>query len=148
MPQLVAELILHWRNLLRVAIGGADALVEFSPEQRALLAQQAKRSDQTAMMRAITLLCEAENELRWNTQQRLLLELYSLRIMSEEAPVAAQSSTALPARDRGTALPSRASGANDPARESGAALPSRVFGSSDPAREAPCTSAALRQPRR
>jgi len=85
-PQMVAELVLHWRNLLRVAIGGAEVLVELAPDQRAQLAQQAKQLDQSTIMRAITLLCEAENELRWNTQQRLLLELYSLRIMSDEAP--------------------------------------------------------------
>ncbi len=97
MPQLVAELILHWRNLLRVAIGGAEALVELAPEQRARLAGQARCFNQSAIMRAITLLCEAENELRWNTQQRLLLELYSLRIMSEEAPPLA-AALAAPAR--------------------------------------------------
>jgi DNA polymerase-3 subunit gamma/tau len=85
-PQLVGELIQHWRNLLRAQIGGPDALMEYTVEQRALLAGQARQTDQPALMRAITLLCEAENELRWNAQQRLLLELYSLRIMGEEPP--------------------------------------------------------------
>lgn len=81
-PQLVSELILHWRNLLRVTIGGTAALLEFTPEQREQMAQQARLSDQPSLMRAINLWCEAENELRWNTQQRILLELYSLRVMS------------------------------------------------------------------
>ncbi|HEX2949291.1 MAG TPA: DNA polymerase III subunit gamma/tau [Armatimonadota bacterium] len=95
-PQLVAELIQHWRNLLRVTIGGADALVEFTPGQREQMAQQAGISNQQAIMRAITMWCEAENELRWNSQQRILLELYSLRIMTTEpvaAPVAAPVAT-------------------------------------------------------
>lgn len=91
-PQLVSELILHWRNLLRVHIGGADSLVEFSTGQREQMAQQARLTTQAAIMQAITLWCEAENELRWNSQQRILLELYSLRIMNPAtaAPVAAQ----------------------------------------------------------
>ncbi len=98
-PQLVAELIQHWRNLLRVTISGTDALVELTPEQRKLLAQQARLGTQQGVMRAINLLCEAENELRWNTQQRLLLELYSLRIMHEEAPApVAVAAPAPPAR--------------------------------------------------
>lgn len=83
-PQLVAELILHWRNLLRISFGGADILVEFNPEQRQQLSQQAQLTTQPAIMRAINLLCEAENDLRWNTQQRLLLELCCLRIMTPE----------------------------------------------------------------
>ncbi|MEI7831887.1 MAG: DNA polymerase III subunit gamma/tau [bacterium] len=87
-PQLVGELVLHWRNLLRVHIGGPDALMELSPEQRDAMGHQAKLAPQAKIMRAITLWCEAENELRWNSQQRLSLELYSLRIMSDEAPVA------------------------------------------------------------
>jgi len=99
-PQLVSELILHWRNLLRVTIGGAEVMVELAPEQRRRLAEQARATDQTAIMRAITLLCEAENELRWNSQQRLLVELYGLRIMHEEqapAPVAAVVPSTRPA---------------------------------------------------
>jgi len=107
-PQLVGELIQHWRNLLRAQIGGPDALMEFAPEQRNLLVGQARQTTQPALMRAITLLCEAENELRWNAQQRLLLELYSLRIMGEEPapPVAG----AVPARpvERRFDTPSRA----------------------------------------
>ncbi len=83
-PQLVSELILHWRNLLRVTIGGASALLEFTPEQREQMLQQARLSDQPSLMRAINLWCEAENELRWNTQQRILLELYSLRVMTPD----------------------------------------------------------------
>jgi len=100
-PQLVGELIQHWRNLLRAQIGGPDALVEFTTEQRNLLAGQARQTDQPALMRAITLLCEAENELRWNAQQRLLIELYSLRIMGEEpAPAPAAAAPAQPGARR------------------------------------------------
>ena len=90
-PQLVAELIMHWRNLLRVTIGGASALLEFTPGQREQMAQQARLADQPFFMRAINLWCEAENELRWNTQQRILLELYSLRVMTPDpaSPLAA-----------------------------------------------------------
>ncbi|MEI7833815.1 MAG: DNA polymerase III subunit gamma/tau [bacterium] len=93
-PQLVGELVLHWRNLLRVHIGGPDALMELSPEQRDAMGHQAKLAPQAKIMRAITLWCEAENELRWNSQQRLSLELYSLRIMSDEAPITAAIATA------------------------------------------------------
>jgi DNA polymerase-3 subunit gamma/tau len=87
-PQLVSELIHYWRNLLRATIGGAETLVELNPDQRKAVAAQVRGTSQTALMRAITLLCEAENELRWNSQQRLVLELASLRIMAEEAPAA------------------------------------------------------------
>jgi DNA polymerase-3 subunit gamma/tau len=93
-PQLVAELIHYWRNLLRATIGGAETLVELNPEQRKVLAGQARASAQPAIMRAMTLLCEAENELRWNSQQRLVLELTSLRMMTEEAPVAVAAAPA------------------------------------------------------
>ena len=97
-PQLVAELILHWRNLLRVSIGGTEALLEYSPEQREQVKAQSSQLEQQEIMRAITLWCEAENDLRWNSQQRLLVELYSLRVMNVEPPAvpaiapAAQSS--------------------------------------------------------
>ncbi|MHB9132873.1 MAG: DNA polymerase III subunit gamma/tau [Armatimonadota bacterium] len=87
-PQLVGELIQHWRNLLRVTIGGGDALLEMTAEQRNQLVEQARLSNQTAIMRAVTMFCEAENELRWNSQQRLLLELVSIRIMSDEGAAA------------------------------------------------------------
>lgn len=101
-PQLIAELIQHWRNLLRASIGGADALMELSPEQRAQMVAQMRKTDQRSIMRAVTLLCEAENELRWNSQQRLLLELFSLRMMSEDAPAvqAAAPPVAAPAAPR------------------------------------------------
>lgn len=96
-PQLVSELILHWRNLLRVAIGGEEALVEFTPGQREQMAAQARQTDQAAIMRGVTLWCEAENELRWNSQQRLLLELYGLRMMTpDQVAVAAAASAAAP----------------------------------------------------
>jgi len=107
-PQLVGELIQHWRNLLRAQIGGPEALVEFTPEQRKLLAGQARQTDQPSLMRAITLLCEAENELRWNAQQRLLLELFSLRIMSEEpAPPPIVTQPARPVERRSESVPRR-----------------------------------------
>lgn len=94
-PQLVTELILHWRNLLRVTIGGADALMEFTPGQREQMSTQAALTDQATIMRAINLWCEAENDLRWNSQQRLLVELYSLRVMNPEpAPVAVAAAPA------------------------------------------------------
>jgi DNA polymerase-3 subunit gamma/tau len=86
-PQLVGELVQHWRNLLRVIIAGRDSLIEFSDEQRDEMAKLASITNQFAVMRAISLLCEAENELRWNSQQRLALELSFLRIMADE-PVA------------------------------------------------------------
>ncbi len=100
-PQLVAELIHYWRNLLRATIGGAETLVELNPEQRKALGAQARATTQPAIMRAVTLLCEAENELRWNSQQRLVLELTSLRMMAEEVPapviVPAAAAVAAPA---------------------------------------------------
>ncbi|MEI6520933.1 MAG: DNA polymerase III subunit gamma/tau, partial [bacterium] len=83
-PQLVGELVQHWRNLLRVIIAGRDSLIEFSDDQREEMAKLASLTNQFAVMRAISLLCEAENELRWNSQQRLALELSFLRIMADE----------------------------------------------------------------
>ena len=99
-PQLIAELILHWRNLLRVTIGGSDALLEYSPEQQKLVLQQAAKLQQAEIMRAITLWCEAENDLRWNSQQRLLVELYSLKVMNpaDTAPVVTTVPAATPQR--------------------------------------------------
>ena len=84
-PQLVGELVQHWRNLLRVIIAGRDSLIEFTDEQRTEMAKLASLTNQYAVMRAISLLCEAENELRWNSQQRLALELSFLRIMADES---------------------------------------------------------------
>ncbi|HOF87146.1 MAG TPA: DNA polymerase III subunit gamma/tau, partial [Armatimonadota bacterium] len=96
-PQLVAELIHYWRNLLRATIGGAETLVELNPEQRTAVGAQARATTQPAIMRAMTLLCEAENELRWNSQQRLVLELTGLRIMAEDAPAPPAPPPAVPA---------------------------------------------------
>lgn len=150
-PQLVGELIQHWRNLLRAQIGGPDALVEFTSEQRALMTGQARQTNQPALMRAITLLCEAENELRWNAQQRLLLELYSLRIMGEEpapaavaahAPAAAPAPAARPAERRFDTPPRSA----EPAPRPTAPAPRPAAATPRPAEPAPRPAASTPRP--
>ena len=145
-PQLVSELILHWRNLLRVSIGGPDALVEFTPEQRKEMAQQSKLIDQPAIMRAITLWCEAENELRWNSQQRLLLELYSLRIMSPD-PVPAAAPAPVQARPAPRPEPPVASPRFQPREEtSKPAPPAMPTPAATPVASTPAAPAAMPEP--
>jgi DNA polymerase-3 subunit gamma/tau len=149
-PQLIAELIQYWRNLLRVTIGGAEGLVELAPEQRRELAHAARQSDQAALMRGITLLCEAENELRWNSQQRLVLELSCLRLMSETlavvtpAPTASRTPTPAP-----TPAPTPVAGAAasrpslpEPVRDSPPPAPARQA-AAPPAIEAPLPPAPV-----
>jgi len=80
-PQLVTELVIHWRNLLRAKLAGSTVLVEMSVEQQNEIETVVKDISSDALMAGLTFLSQAAEELRFNTQQRILLELFSLRIV-------------------------------------------------------------------
>jgi len=87
--QLVAGLIEHYRNLLLLAVDrrGRDALA--LPEETVKrLAEQAGMLSPDDIIRALDLLSEADRELRFTSQPRLLLELAAVRIcrVPEAAP--------------------------------------------------------------
>ena len=80
-PQLVNELVLHWRNLLRAKLAGVEILVDLSDSQKEEVAELIKGISSDALLNGVTLFSQAVEELRFNAQQRILLELFSLRII-------------------------------------------------------------------
>ena len=84
-PQLVNELVLHWRNLLRAKLAGVEILVDLSDSQKEEVAELIKGISSDALLNGVTLFSQAVEELRFNAQQRILLELFSLRIIDNMA---------------------------------------------------------------
>ena len=84
---LVAELVGHFRNLLMLATVRDESLVALPPSALARLSEQARDIPVELLARALETLCEAERELRWATQQRLVLELAMLRLCRPPAAV-------------------------------------------------------------
>lgn len=84
---LLKTLAGHFRDLLLVSVGGPAAASELAPEDVARLQTQTRHFAPQQILKAIDLLNEAQGELRWNNQQRLLTELTFLKLMTiGEAP--------------------------------------------------------------
>jgi len=93
--QLLKSLSAHFRDLLFVASGAGDAASgRFAPDELKELASKLKKSD---LLRIIGVLSDAERELRWNDQQRLVLEMALLKAIEEPArPVVEQAARSAP----------------------------------------------------
>lgn len=97
--QLVEGLLSHHRNLLllRVDRRGRDALA-LPEESLKRTAEQAQSLSAEDIVRTLDLLAEADRELRFTSQPRLLLELCAVRICQPSEPAAAPAPA--PAKQR------------------------------------------------
>jgi DNA polymerase-3 subunit gamma/tau len=96
--QLVSELVRYFRDLLLAATTReAESLIALPPAALESLRRQAKEMPIPAIMRALNLLAEAERDLRYAMQQRLILEVALARLCVETAAPTAAAEQARPA---------------------------------------------------
>ena len=80
LQRLLADLLDHYRNLLVLTIGGADAeLIDGPDTELDLLKQQASRIDADAVLRIIDALAGAEGRLRYALSKRIYFEIALVR---------------------------------------------------------------------
>jgi len=80
LQRLLADLLDHYRNLLVLTIGGADAeLIDGPDTELELLKQQASRIDADAVLRIIDALAGAEGRLRYALSKRIYFEIALVR---------------------------------------------------------------------
>jgi len=96
--QVLRTLSERFRDLLALRVGAHSKDTEVL--QTDSMAAQAKRFQPSMLLRILAILSEAERDVRWNTQHRLLLETTLLRLM--EIPDTA------PAQRNGTEMPAAA----------------------------------------
>jgi DNA polymerase-3 subunit gamma/tau len=94
LQQLLADLTLHFRNLLLLSLGVEDvALLDIAESERPMLKQQADRLGPERARQVISILTDAQRDMRWNAQHRLVLEV----ALCHAATQAAAASPAAPA---------------------------------------------------
>ncbi len=95
--QLLIGLIGHYRNLLLVSVDrrGREALA-LPEEALARTVEQASALSPQEIVRTLDLLAEADRELRFASQPRLLVELAAVRICRTPEPAAAAPRAAAP----------------------------------------------------
>ncbi|NCO42995.1 MAG: DNA polymerase III subunit gamma/tau [Armatimonadetes bacterium CG_4_10_14_3_um_filter_66_18] len=138
--QLLKDLAGHFRDLLVLSLGADSAeLKALAPEARAIMTEQAKSLDRARGVRLIDVISQAQGDLRWNPQHRLVVELALLKA-AECLPTAAPAAPAA----RAAAAPPRPAPSPAPARPAPATRPE----STPPRAEAPRrTPAAQATPR-
>ena len=85
--QVLRTLSERFRDLLALRVGAHSKDTEVL--QTDSMAAQAKRFQPSTLLRILATLSEAERDVRWNTQHRLLLETTLLRLMELPEPSAA-----------------------------------------------------------
>jgi DNA polymerase-3 subunit gamma/tau len=106
LPQVIQELVQHFRDLLLVnAARAGEELLSTPSEYHGRLSEQSARFSAQELLRAIDLLCDAERSLRDTSQQRLLLEVCALRLC-EPAAADAAAPAEQPAPPRAARKPS------------------------------------------
>ena len=75
------EVTAHVRALLLAlsCTEGLDDLLEITPEDAQLFTEQAALASQARLLRLMSLFMQAENDMKWASQQRAVLELYTVR---------------------------------------------------------------------
>lgn len=82
--QLLRDLIGYFRNLLLLKVGaGGEGLLELTAPQREFLAGQAGAFSWEQLLSIIELLAKTEDEIRWDTQPRVSLEVMAIRLLQE-----------------------------------------------------------------
>ncbi len=80
------EATAHARALLvaKTCSEGLEALLEMTQEDAQRLKQQAEGASQARLMRLMDLFIQAESDMKWSTQQRVVLELCAVRACRPE----------------------------------------------------------------
>lgn len=87
------EVTAHARALLvaKTCEEGLEDLLEMTQEDAARLCEQAQGASQPRLMRLMDLFIQAENDMKWSTQQRIVLELCAVRVCHPEREQGAEA---------------------------------------------------------
>lgn len=86
------QLIEHFRNLLLIQVcGGHSQLINSSKEQLERLAKQAKQFSRPSLISIIEILTSAEGEMKWSSQQRIILEMAVVKGLHHQEDLSLQS---------------------------------------------------------
>lgn len=81
LSQIIKDLIMHYRDIILICAAGKDTiLVALDSPERELLSELAKRSTIEGFTKIVKILGEIKNELRWNDQSRMVVEMGLLRL--------------------------------------------------------------------
>ena len=83
--RLCNELMKHYRNLLVAGLGCSDVLTEYSDEERAELAEHAKKYSRRSIFRVMDLLKELGTALQTSTDKRLTCEIMLMSLANSFA---------------------------------------------------------------
>ena len=75
------EVTEHMRRLLMAKLcrDGLEDLLEITSEDAARFREQADKASQARLMRTMELFIQAENDMKWSSQQRIVLEMCAVR---------------------------------------------------------------------
>ena len=83
--QYIKDLTKHFRNLLMVKISRTpEEILDLSEEHITMLKEQAKKVRSEEIMRGINIFLEAENDAKYTSQPRILLEMASIKFCRKE----------------------------------------------------------------
>jgi len=105
--QVCKDLIEYFRNLLLVKVcENVEELVVGTKEFKKQLYQQAESFSSSELLKIISALAETESSMRWEPQERLLLEVALIRLTSKEEGAKERVSEERMAESRGDSLES------------------------------------------
>jgi DNA polymerase-3 subunit gamma/tau len=79
-PQIVKDLLNHFRNLMFAKVGAED-LLELTRDYQARIKEQSQKLDLNAVKLAMRALSRAELDMKWHPQARLVLEVGLLELI-------------------------------------------------------------------
>lgn len=79
--QFVTDFIWYLRNLLILkSVDGGESLLDMSTENRRLLEEDSRRTDQETLLRYIRVFSDLSNQLRYASQKRVLIEVAFIKL--------------------------------------------------------------------
>ncbi len=83
--QFIKDLILHFRNLMIVkSTDNVKSIVEGSKEFIEELIEQSQKTSLLSIMRCINILSESENQSKWSSQPRIILEIGIIKLCDND----------------------------------------------------------------
>ncbi|RKD26930.1 DNA polymerase-3 subunit gamma/tau [Caminicella sporogenes DSM 14501] len=81
--QFIKDLINHYRNLMMIKISAEniEEVIDMSRENIEILKKQGERLDINTIIRTINVLSETQQQVKWSSQPRILLELAVIKLI-------------------------------------------------------------------
>jgi DNA polymerase-3 subunit gamma/tau len=104
MQQVARDLVLHFRNLLHLAVGSGEAL-ELTADYLKRLEGQAQKFSFEKIKEVIGALAKAELDMKWHPHARLVLEVAMMELLGPPAPRVTPNETRIADDPRPTLAP-------------------------------------------